>query len=232
MFHKREKEKLEEERKEGKKNERSANQPESIANQQEVILKLNFSKRDHLVLTLNQLASILQIDKSILEDAKQETCKKIEETIQSLVKLSTSAPILSTDQQAPYGEFEKMIFGQLVVELTLEDRSRVINQLIAFKDTLLFDGSIAGEAKRRALLIENRQIINRLLDLPLLQELPCLPCLSCRKTAKNKPNNNAKNYQKFKPQNDYDRGLVMALCLYLLICSLFLFFYLKVINIL
>lgn len=131
---------------------------------------MNFLKRDQLILTLNQLSAILQFDKPIPEEAKQRTCKKIVDTIASLVVLSTSAPTLSinTDQLASYDVFEETVFGQLIFELSKADMSQMINQLIAIRDALKSDKAIPNE--KRALAVENRRIIGLLLDLPCKEQ--------------------------------------------------------------
>ena len=147
-----------------------AEQNESVnkqnANELKLTLNLNHSIRDQLIRSLNQLAALLQYKKPIPEDAKQRICKKIDDSMRLLVDLS---PVDSTPSTEALGVFEEMVFNQLIVQLTRAERSGIINHLVDIRDAVQFDNLVKDEVKG-ALVIENRRIINQLLDLPCREQ--------------------------------------------------------------
>lgn len=132
-----------------------------IAGQLKSVLNLNYSTRNQLITSLNELSAILQCNKRIPDDAKQRTRKKIDDTMRLLVDLSPFEQIRMTDEP---GLFEELVSDELTVKLSRADRSRVMNHLIDIKDAVLADELITGET-RRSLVTENRRIIDQLLDL-------------------------------------------------------------------
>ena len=134
-------------------NERDADRPESILN-------LSCSKRDELITILAQLSTILQCNTAMPEDAKQRTCKKIENSIRLLVEL---LPFKSTRSTEISGTFEERIAGRLIVGLPKAERLCMIGHLIAIREAVLY-GLITVETKR-GLISENKRIIDQLLDL-------------------------------------------------------------------
>ena len=122
-------------------------------------LKMNFSTRNRLITNLNQVSAILQCKQPIPEDAKQRTRNKIDDAIRLLVDLSPFEPT-----QDDSGEFEDLLTDQLNVELSREDRMRILIHLIEIKDVAEFDEKIADETKR-SLTAKNRRIISQLLEI-------------------------------------------------------------------
>ena len=140
-----------------------ANSPESEGDWSGDQLKMSYSIRDRLITDLNQMSTILQCNEPIPGDAKQRTCKKIEQSILLLVSLS---PFEATQLNEESDEFEERISEQLIAELSREDRSKILNHLIGIKDALLFGHKISRAAKD-SLVTENRRIIiEQLLGLP------------------------------------------------------------------
>ena len=129
----------------------------------DLLLSLNCSTRDQLITSLNQLSVVLQSNKQVPENEKQKICKKIDAAMQLLIDLSPFGPPQSVNH---FGPFEEMVFGKLLVELSRTERSKIINHLIAVRDTVLFDDLIAHDVKP-SLFTTNKRIINQLLDLPV-----------------------------------------------------------------
>ena len=146
-----------------------ANQSVSMANPQEdnvdqlkLVLNLNYSTRNQLINSLNDLSAILQCDEPIPEDAKQRTCTKIDQSMRLLVYLSPFGSSQSTEK-ADSDVFEERISGRLAVQLPRESRSSIVSHLIDLKDAVLFEFN--REAKD-SLVIESRRIVDQLLSLP------------------------------------------------------------------
>ena len=148
-------------------------QPANMTNQQEdkqnvdqlklvLNLNLNYSTRNRLINSLNELSIILQCDEPIPEDAKQRTCRKIDDSMRLLVYL---LPFGSSQSIDDTGVFEERISGQLTVKLPRAERSRIVSHLIDIKDAVLYDDKISRAAKE-SLVTENRRIIDQLLSLP------------------------------------------------------------------
>ena len=134
--------------------QQETNQTTSMENRQnaeqpEVILKLNYSTREKLIISLIQLSTILEISKPIPEDAKKRTCKIIDESIRLLVELSP---------------FESTSSRQLVFELSRPESSKIMNHLVIIRDAVQIGRLITGP-KRSGLVAENKRIINQLMDL-------------------------------------------------------------------
>ena len=128
-------------------------------------LKMNFSTRNRLITNLNQLFVILQRKQPISEDAKQRTRKKIDYAIRLLVDLSPFEPTQTADDSCAY---EDLLSDQLIIELSREDRKRILNYLIEIKEVAELDEKIADET-RRSLIAENRRI-SQLLEIPDFQD--------------------------------------------------------------
>ena len=137
-------------------------QPMNMANHQEEHdqagdqLKLIFSVRDQLSTSLTQLSAILQCNRSLPAEEKQRTLEKIKESALLLMELSPFEATSSADSSW---------FDQLTFELPRADRPRIFGHLMDIKDALLSDDSITAKTKRN-LVAENRQIVDRLLELP------------------------------------------------------------------
>lgn len=147
--------------------EQETDQPTNMENHQsneiqsELILSLNCSSRDQLITTLNQLCTALQSNKPINEDTKQQTRKKINDTVLSLVELSPNAFIESN---------EKTISSQMFIELSRGETAAIVVHLMAIRDALLFSDLI-NEATKADLITVNKQIIGGLLH--KIQEGQC-----------------------------------------------------------
>ena len=109
-------------------------QPANMTNQQEdkqnvdqlklvLNLNLNYSTRNRLINSLNELSIILQCDEAIPEDAKQRTCRKIDDSMRLLVYL---LPFGSSQSIDDTGVFEERISGQLTVKLPRAEKSRIV----------------------------------------------------------------------------------------------------------
>ena len=143
--------------------QKSGDQPN--AKQLELALNLNHSARDELIISLNQLSTILQSNKPIPADAKQRARKKIYDSIRLLVDLSPFELAQSTDES---NEFEETIADQLAFKMTRADRSTIMNHLTDLKDAVQF-GRLICETKRN-LITENKRIIHQLIDLPAREQ--------------------------------------------------------------
>lgn len=131
----------------------------NMVNQQEMILHLNYSIRDQLITTLNQLSAILQCkERPIPEDAKQRASEKIGQLILLLVNLPRSKPTPSAQDS---GAFEERLFDRLTIELSTEDQKQLVSHLMSNQNALQFDQF----ADLLNLVTANRLVIDKLLDL-------------------------------------------------------------------
>lgn len=144
-----------------------ATEPTNMANEEnepnQLKLNLNHSTRKQLFTVLNDLSAILQYNQPIPADAKQRTSKKIDDLILVLVNLSPSGPSRSSDNS---NMFEERIADQLTADLSRAERSRIVSHLIDLKDAILSSDLFTVETKR-CLIDENKQMVVRLLDLPV-----------------------------------------------------------------
>ena len=131
------------------------------AGQFESVLNLNYCTRDKLMFNLNRLTIFLECEEAIPDDAKERICKTIDESILLLAKLSSFGPAKSAE---PSNVFEDSVSGQLIVELSRAERSRVVDHLMIAREAVAFDGSIKTENKR-SLVTENKRIICQLVGL-------------------------------------------------------------------
>ena len=135
-------------------NSRSADQPKLV---------LNYSTRSQLITTLNDLSTILECNEPIPKDAEERTCKKIEESIGLLVKLSLPKSTPFADHSVP---FEERISARLTVELPVTEQLKMVAHLMDNRIAVQFDGTpsaLTVEAKR-SLISKNKQIIVQLLN--------------------------------------------------------------------
>lgn len=137
------------------------------ADQPDLVLNLSHFKRDQLIASFIQLNTILQCNKPMSHNFKQMLSKKMNESIRLLLELT---PVMPSQSNSDTGLLDKILSGYLVIGLSRAERSIVVNHLIAIKDAMLFEGLNPGETKL-CLAIQNRQIIDQLLDLPCREQI-------------------------------------------------------------
>ena len=151
--------------------QQTVEQPANMANQQapennrsvsQLKLFLNYSTRDHLIGNLNDLSTILKCNEPIPEDAKRRTCKKIEESVGLLVKLSPFEPTPPADDSSL---FEERISARLTLELSVTEQLRMVAHLVDNRIAVLTYDKVTDEAKR-SLITENKRMIVQLMELP------------------------------------------------------------------
>lgn len=141
-----------------------ANQPEGDQNgeQPKLVLKLNYSKRDQLFTSLNELSAILQYNQSLSDVTKQRTHEKIKESVLLLMDLPSFEATQATGDQAAGDSNE---IDQLAFELSGEEQTRMISHLVDNRNAVTFYDKMDNETKRN-LVTENKRIVVQLLDLP------------------------------------------------------------------
>ena len=141
-----------------------ANRPEGDQNgeQPKLVLKLNYSKRDQLFTSLNELSAILQYNQSLSDVTKQRTHEKIKESVLLLMDLPSFEATQATGDQAAGDSNE---IDQLTFELSGEEQTRMISHLVGNQNAVTFYDKMDNETKRN-LVTENKRIVVQLLDLP------------------------------------------------------------------
>ena len=133
------------------------------AGQPELVLDMSHFQRDQLITSLIKFDTVLQLNKPTLTVQNKRTMsRQIVESISFLLELTPIALAQSTNRSVV---LEGILNGHLIIGLAREERSRVVNHLIALKDAVMSDQLASAELKIR-LAIENRKIINQLLNLP------------------------------------------------------------------
>ena len=127
-----------------------------------LVLKLNYSKRDQLFTSLNELSAILQYNQSLSDVTKQRTHEKIKESVLLLMDLPSFEATQATGDQAAGDSNE---IDQLTFELSGEEQTRMISHLVGNQNAVTFYDKMDNETKRN-LVTENKRIVVQLLDLP------------------------------------------------------------------
>lgn len=131
--------------------------------QPEQFFDLNHLQRGELMTGMTQLSTILQYSRPIPD--KNATIRWIDNQINWLFGL---APFKSHQYASDAIVFEKLLSGQLSIGLTEADRSRVMNHLIAVRNAVIFERLTTCD--KRKLAIENKLVIDRLLNLPVREQ--------------------------------------------------------------